>query len=1070
MLVDYVTTESQPGYDANGKGPTYWTYKQYVDGFKQKINNAGSYLFTDSYKTNATAAKGAELNDGENFYIVAENQVWTNYPYKTEDGKNFTTPATLVEGHYMFYAPYNENNGTRGPLVATLPVNQDVTKGSTAAVDAFYKGTTPVVVALDYLSAAETSTVNPVPGHLFAYPEFKIVNNYNGFLFDGSTVAKNDKTFISSDVAKSYTMTVKKVEFYTNGVGLFAPVRLVNPSKVWESVQAGTWVLDTSVKNSYQNLAPITDVTKVDTDVADPFAKADNIGLVAVAEEEAAQPKNPAQRIVVEMNEVLEPGDDCTFNVVMPAADYTAAGLYARVFVEIDGTEYCIVTNEVKEVKEGSNNKFVYDEKLTIAGVTAQEDSNNKKTGFATIDSAGLKAYNDYQFADRYDCGTDSLELARGNRYVKAEINRDNTTKKDILGKMLTIELVGGYSQVALAIAPEAPTFGIVDTPGLIDYIKSKPQNNANLEQVDEYEKMDNQRFYLATDNEVVINAALIKALDNANRQGTFTLIENLPIADDVTVKMIDEKTFEFTTVPADAKEKPVSYTISYEGDDLFKVTDTKKLHDGINVVNTDGELIVDTGVENAIVIVNTGKKATVKKPAGIAGIVLEGTAELTVDGSDVAAWIMADDTAALVLKNGNLTSEDSDLGEATITNNGAVKIAVEVDGLVTYESVGFAKTALAKETRVNQVTIKAEQKQTEAYEASQDDFNQYKALTRDVTYLFDANFEAGLLSKDNIKIANAVVVEYKGTSAVAWDAPVKLSKITIEGKNKNAKFVNFYAAGGAKIFTEGKELTGDMVYPEDDVVKAAEAGDVTLGADATATANVVMAEGSTFDGNGFTLTSKNAQGLDVSNGKVVKNVTVVGADRNIYADNLTNDLTLENVIAGSADVGTKWTLNINNSREKTLYAKNSTFYGWSSFAVKEATFEGCTFRTNSAHNVIAPWNTTIFKNCKFEKGLAWYLDDGRITVDGNEVIYLEGCSVVEYDADGKVVEEKAIDLAFMKGSFKITKEQGTYSTWTSDYFSIDIDNTVKNARGPKGFFEAPAGKEAIFQFKAPAK
>ena len=49
----------------------------------------------------------------------------TNQPW-TFDGSEWTINHTMVEGKYLFYYPYNENNNSRGPVQYSLPVMQDL--------------------------------------------------------------------------------------------------------------------------------------------------------------------------------------------------------------------------------------------------------------------------------------------------------------------------------------------------------------------------------------------------------------------------------------------------------------------------------------------------------------------------------------------------------------------------------------------------------------------------------------------------------------------------------------------------------------------------------------------------------------------------------------------------------------------------------------------------------------------------------------------------------------------------------------------------------------------------------
>ena len=174
-------------------------------------------------------------------------------------------------------------------------------------------------------------------------------------------------------------------------------------------------------------------------------------------------------------------------------------------------------------------------------------------------------------------------------------------------------------------------------------------------------------------------------------------------------------------------------------------------------------------------------------------------------------------------------------------------------------------------------------------------------------------------------------------------------------------------------------------------VYVAHEAGQtVVLPQDIKTTEAVVVEAGETFDGNGKLLTmSKGTEEFYIKpKGGTIKNVRIEGYNgrnedgkliRGIFIENATENVTIEGV-----DVkGVAYPLNTggNIAAGLTLTVKNSTLYGWTSFAAfAEAAFTGVNFKksgfdfspTTAPEEWFAsvkPYMTTTFTDCTFEEG-----------------------------------------------------------------------------------------------------
>lgn len=108
----------------------------------------------------------------------------TNYGFEY-DGSAWYTPAKMVEGNYLFYAPFNAEHVTRNALVAKLnPIQQLSTKedGSIdelSAIKEMIASGNIMALSHEFLSASSTDNVvraNLKP--IYAYPYITLVNNY----------------------------------------------------------------------------------------------------------------------------------------------------------------------------------------------------------------------------------------------------------------------------------------------------------------------------------------------------------------------------------------------------------------------------------------------------------------------------------------------------------------------------------------------------------------------------------------------------------------------------------------------------------------------------------------------------------------------------------------------------------------------------------------------------------------------------------------------------------------------------------------------------------------------------
>ena len=121
-------------------------------------------------------------------YDIA-NYASTNYKFEKGTGSVWESEALMIEGNYMFYAPYAETALYRDPLKMVFPIAQTINPESeqiekananTDAIKNFFEDeTTTTVVGYKFLSAkSPEKVVSPTMTHIYAYPQITLKNNY----------------------------------------------------------------------------------------------------------------------------------------------------------------------------------------------------------------------------------------------------------------------------------------------------------------------------------------------------------------------------------------------------------------------------------------------------------------------------------------------------------------------------------------------------------------------------------------------------------------------------------------------------------------------------------------------------------------------------------------------------------------------------------------------------------------------------------------------------------------------------------------------------------------------------
>lgn len=253
-----------------------------------------------------------------------QDYVSSNVLYKTEDGKAFTAEASLKQGNYLFYAPFNAENFKREPLAVKLPLVQNVVPSTTeapsnTAITEFYEAKTyPVFVAYDSIWNTPKTNLALNMKHIYALPKITLKLGKVQLLDENGDLKADSKD-------KPIYETSIKVD----------SIKFTNAGK--KIVTAGT------IKNK-EIVAKIG--KDKDGNVAWNKAKWEN---AATADIVKAAAKGADGEVVVKFSPALtiSATKGGEFFMVLPGAEYKQADLAIEVYTTIDGKAYVSAKNSL---------------------------------------------------------------------------------------------------------------------------------------------------------------------------------------------------------------------------------------------------------------------------------------------------------------------------------------------------------------------------------------------------------------------------------------------------------------------------------------------------------------------------------------------------------------------------------------------------------------------------------------------------------------------------------------------------------------------------------------------------
>lgn len=261
--------------------------------------------------------------------------VSSNILYKTEDGKSFFADASLKQGNYLFYAPFNKENFKREPLAVKLPLVQNVVPSADApsntAIKEFYEsGTSPVFVAYDSIWNTPKTELELSMKHIYALPKITLK------LGKVQLLDENGKLNVDADKKPVYetSIAIDSIKFTNTDDAIVTAGTIKNQeliSKIGKNAK-GEVAWD---KAKYENAAT--------ADIVKPALKG--------ADEAVWVKFNPALTITSTKN-----GE---FFMVLPGAEYTKENLAVEVYTTINGKAYVSAVSSdgtsVKTIKPAKN-------------------------------------------------------------------------------------------------------------------------------------------------------------------------------------------------------------------------------------------------------------------------------------------------------------------------------------------------------------------------------------------------------------------------------------------------------------------------------------------------------------------------------------------------------------------------------------------------------------------------------------------------------------------------------------------------------------------------------------------
>lgn len=584
----------------------------YAPEFGQNDKVGAAIIDVPTYTSESDYYGKLETQKAIALYNIVESYGCNN-AFTTTNGKTWSAEHPMVEGNYLFYAPYQEGRSLRAPFQVSVPRTQDASTEKKALED-FYNGDNIVKVGYKFITGTETQKPVVDLYNIFAYPMFTIKNNFAGRLLNTGAVGEEGTVFNGG------TITVDSIQFVK-----------ANATKVPQDVVVGG-MLKHSEQTEKSATAAAEGVVGELHEKANGFtADGTWVGLdgmlnTAVTEDLLAtsgkQKRTDKVITSVKVGRAIASNSSIDVYCVMPSYRFDSSREYlmAKIFVTINGASYEI-------------SKAVF--------------SGNTVTAAA---SAG------YVFDPAVSTGLKTLSLMAGQRYPAEALRVENGMYKlkadEKAQQLLTIDL----SKMNCAVRTDAVD-QLKTTDDLIKMIIEAANGTAWAEGADAVDG-STRGFKIAADNEIVINGNLVSAMALANQNGgSLTLETVVPIDANVKVKRVSSNKVTFENAAGESAEITLK-NAKTDG----TANGTKAAY-----IITDGTYSVGSGVNAGSVIIANGSSWTVPTDAKVASLnVVEGST-FTLAGTEKL-------TVTNGLRNDGTLTVNGTIDSKVVANYGTIK------------------------------------------------------------------------------------------------------------------------------------------------------------------------------------------------------------------------------------------------------------------------------------------------------------------------------------------------------------------------------------------------------------
>lgn len=278
----------------------------------------------------------AAPNDNDTLKYTLTSGIQTNYRY-SQDAETgaWTTPANMVEGNYMFYAPYNEEIMTREGVGVAMPQIMELSKDASGFISAIpdflaqaKEDKFPVVAGYKFLSADDEDGNKKIAvtlNHLYAYPYFTVENidDENALTIQKIVIRKADGFMATGTLKLGTANATANVFGDTDNQGTGLAGKMWSIAGVEFGVEGGEMaknVWESSM--AYKAATPAA--TAYTSEIIDAAAEKHDVIVLLPGE---------GCKTIAAATSATEPGT-YSFAAVLPAEAYSAADIVVDVYTD----------------------------------------------------------------------------------------------------------------------------------------------------------------------------------------------------------------------------------------------------------------------------------------------------------------------------------------------------------------------------------------------------------------------------------------------------------------------------------------------------------------------------------------------------------------------------------------------------------------------------------------------------------------------------------------------------------------------------------------------------------------